>query len=457
MKKLVPLILLAFSPSLFIFFSADDWFHLRISRINSLWEFFNFFSFSRTAQSIAFYRPLPTQVFFFIFQKIFGLNPFPYHLFVLTSFSISLYLIYHLGTRLLNSKHKALTTTLIYGFSVSNFTHLYFLSAFQETVLVAFSLLCILAYIDKRISKSVLFFTLALLSKETAVVIPLVLFVIDWSHRKVNPKKLLPFTLVLIPYLYLRLFIFGLAVGDTYSWNFSLIKAVNTLIWYFLWALGSPEFLIDYIGSAFRPIPRFFTDYPLWWPVILGLLVTSLIILVFLLIKKVSKIDRQFIALCILFPVSLLPVLFLPQHKFALELGLPLIWFSLAVTWILPNNGIGPRLFIVSYLILNLSMNYLSLSRHYSIGRAKISNRVFRYFRENFPKEPTNSYIEFINDSKAYTKEWGSSRQIANSTGGSELFRVLYDDPSYHVYFEDLPTARPNSNKISISTKLFLK
>lgn len=445
-----------FSPSLLTFFSADDWFHLRVSQIGSFRDFLNFFSFVRTPQSIAFYRPLPTQVFFFVFQKLFGLNPIPYHIFVLICFGISLVLIYRLARELLNSNQKALLATAIYGLSVSNFTRLYFLSAFQEIALVLFSVACILAFSKQKYVFSYLFFVLALLSKETAVVLPLILIILDWSRKKINLKKLIPFALILLPYLYLRLFQFGSVAGETYIWNFSPIKAANTLMWYFLWSLGAPELLIDYIGSGLRPIPRFFTDFPLWWPVIL---IPLIVMLIFLLKRSLrfARDDKVWV-FAILFVVSLLPVLFLPTHKFALELGLPLVWMSLLVGYLLPQKGFLLVSFVSIFILYNLSMNYLTYTTHYSVNRGKISERVYRYFKLDYLSPPADSYFEFVNDTADYGTSWGSSKQIANSIGGSELFRVLYQDPNYNVYYEDFPGDRPaNEKKISLSTKMFLQ
>ncbi len=458
MKKVILLSLVVYLPALFVFFSADDWFHLRVSGVNSISQFLNFFSFSRNAQTIAFYRPLSTQTFLFVFQKLFGLNSLPYHLFVLVCFGYSLYLISKLAVFLLNSPKKALLAVLIYGFSVSNFTRLYFLSAFQEIALVLFSVTCILAFIEHKYIFSYLFFILALMSKETAVVIPLILFVLAWSQKKLDLKKLIPFAFILLPYLYFRLFIFGEALGETYGWNFSPIKMVNTFMWYGLWSVGAPELLLDYIGSGLKPIARFFTDFPIWWHLIIWPLLANLAFLFFLFIRKIKSIDRKFVFFMASFVVSLLPVLFLPQHKFAIELGLPLVWFSLAVTWLLPENKKAIILFVIVFLSLNLPMNILTAQTHYSVGRAKVSKKVYDFVIKDYSNKPNNVYFEFINDTKAYTPEWGSSRQISNSIQGSEMFRFIYNDPNYLVYFEDFPGTRPaNEKKVSLSTKMFVQ
>lgn len=453
---LIVLILAVFIPSATVFFSADDWFHLRVSDINTLDEFINFFSFSGGEQSISFYRPLSTQVFFFVFEKLFGLNPIPYHLFVLACFGVLLFLITRLTKKIGLGHKKSLLAVVLYGFSVSNFTRLYFLSAFQEVALVIFSLLCIISYLDEHKARSWIFFILALLSKETAVILPLIIFFISWEQKKIKLDKLLPFLVIFIPYLYLRLFWFGLAVGDTYTWDFSPIKGANTLMWYVLWSIGAPELLVDYIGSGFQPIARFFTDFPRWWYIIFGALGANLLLGAVFIIKCLKKIDRKFTTFIILFLISLLPVIFLPQHKFALELGLPLVWFCLILVTVLPQRGRWLFGFLFVYLSLNLSMNYLTYTRHSAIGRAKIAHSVYRYFATNYPKAPADQYFEFVNDTNDYGAQWGSSKQIANSIGGSELFRVLYGDADYEVFFEDILGIRPAlTQKIPISTKMF--
>lgn len=450
--------ILAFLPSLLNYFSGDDWFHLRISNIQSFGEFLNFFSFNHTAQSAAFYRPLPTQVLFFVFQKFFSLTAWPYYLFALLCFGYSLYLVYRFALSQFKDHHKSLLTTFIYGVSVTNFTRIYFLSAFQEIALVTFSLLCLLSFKRSK-PKSTIFFILALLSKETAIVLPLLLLIFNFKTIKKKLTILIPIIVVSFVYLYLRLGVFGMAVGDSYAINFSPVKALNTLMWYVLWCVGAPELLIDYIGSGLRPIPRLFTDYPYWWQSIFVLLFGTLISLGILLIKKIKKINTQILKFIALFLISLAPVIFLPQHKFALELGLPLVGFSLAIAWLLPTKNTSLKIiFLGFYITLNLSMNYLTYTRTYSVNRSKTAKEIVSYFYVNYPQYPQGKYFEFFNDTDNYGEAWGSSKQISNITSGSELFRVLYKDKNINVYFQDYPGERPKGKeKIAVSTKQFFQ
>lgn len=467
----VPILLYLSSPG--NFFSGDDWFHLRISQIGSLSEFFKFFSFTHTAQSAAFYRPLPTQVFFFVFQKLFGLTAWPYHLFVLLCFAYSLYLVYKFASQISKSaprtSHFALITTLIYGLSVSNFTRLYFLSAFQEIALVIFSLLCLLSFPKSR-PKATIFFVLALMSKETAVVLPLLLILFNFKLVKKSFRSLVPMGAVLLVYLCLRFMIFGGAVGDSYLWNFSPAKAANTLMWYVLWSFGAPELLVDYVGSGLRLVPKFFVDYPIWGKVIIPLLLGTIGTTGLLFFQKLREILSRsrgwipaFVGMTdifkyiLFFLISLLPVLFLPSHKFTLELGLPLVGFSLALASLFPKK-LGTSHFapITLYIFLNLSMNYLTYTRHYSVSRGEISQKVFSFMSKNYSEYPTGKYFEFVNDASDFGAQWGQSKQISQALSGSDFFRVFYATPDVKVYYQDIPEATPTGTPIYLSTRQFL-
>lgn len=442
-------------PALGNFFSGDDWFHLRISQISSVQQFFNFFSFSPNAQTASFYRPLSTQVFFFVFQKFFGLVAWPYYLFGLIIFGYSLYLVKKFSSQYLRSEICDLTS-FIYGISVSNFTRTYFLSAYQELFLVVFSLLTLINF-KKKPLLSLLFFVLALLSKETAIILPLLIILLNFDYIKNNfhhlRSTIYATTILAIVYLYYRFFHFGLATGDSYLWNFSLVKATNTLMWYILWAFGAPELLVDYVGSGLRLIPRFFTDYQFWWPVIIFPLLGVIVSTCLIAIKKLP--DFKYI---LFFIIALLPVLFLPSHKFTLELGLPLIGFSIVLASILPNKFNVLSFWFFAFLIFtNLSMNYLTYTRHYSVSRGKIAKKVYAYFSKEYPQYPIGKEFFFINDANDNGQIWGQSKQIAQAVSNSELFKVIYKNKNLKINYQDLDKHKSDQDTIEISTILFLK
>ncbi len=484
---------LLYLPALSNFFSGDDWFHLRLIQIDSFQQFFNYFSFSQNQETASFYRPFSTQVFFFLFQKLFGLTAWPYYLFGLILFAYILYLIKKLSEVYLSSTTYHLRSTIyhlpsiIYGLSVSNFTRVYFLSAYQELFLVTFSLLTLINYKVKP-KLSLLFFILALMSKETAIVLPALILLLNYKYIKNNFQSLrftiYSATILSVVYLNYRLLHFGLATGDSYLWNFSPTKMVNTLGWYTAWSFGAPELLVDYVGSGLRLIPRFFIDYPYWWPIIvfplLILLIGTLVAFLFNLYRHREETKSlwrspargllQYFVIrndsvgkfALFFFISLLPVLFLPQHKFALELGLPLVGFSLALAMLLAVSSkfkILSFCFFVLFIFYNLSMNYLTYTRHYSVSRSHISKKIYEYFSQNYPTPPEYQYFEFINDAQDNGNIWGQSKQISQSLSGSEFFRVFYHQHAYKVYYHDTAGERPSPLgflPIEISTKKFL-
>ncbi len=460
-KFILALVFLVFLPSLFIFFSGDDWSHLKLSQISSPTEFLNFFSFSNNAQTASFYRPLSTQVFFYIFQTIFGLNSFFYHLFVMAGFFYSLYLLHSLCLILFKNKLVANVSLIIYAVSATNFTRLYFLSAFQEILMVIFVLSSLIQFIkNKTVGKSVIFFILALMSKETAIVLPAILLAYSvLFKKKINIKRHIWFWIISAIYLCFRFFIFKLPVGDSYIFSFAPKSILNTLFWYVTWSFGTPELLVDYISSGLKPIPRLFTDYLAWSYIMLTGTVTLFSYAGYIFAKTLRSINKNHLFSSLLFLLSISPLLILPWHKFTLELGLPMVGFSMFISLLLVAHKKDLKIFLSLFIIFNLLTNYLTYTRHYSVGRSKISSQISEFLKNNYPIHPNDSYFEFINDTQDYGTDWGSSKQISHTISSSDMFRVFYNNHTIQVFFEDeIEAERPTDKKpIKISTKQFFK
>jgi len=307
---------------------------------------------------------------------------------------------------------------------------------------------------EKSKVRSTILFVLALMSKETAIVIPALLFILYFKQIKKKPFVLLPIIIISATYLYLRFKVFGLVAGDSYGWDFSPFKAANTLMWYILWSFGAPELLVDYVGSGLRILPRFFTDYPVWSYIILSLLGVTLTTFAITFISKIKN-NRKIIliGMCI-FLITIFPVIFLPAHKFTLELGLPLVGFSVALAALIHKNIFG-KIFLFFFIVFNLLMWPLTYSRSYAVNRGPICKKIITILKEKYPTPPAG-YFEFINDTADYGASWGSSKQIFNSCGGSEIFRVFYRDKGFNAFFQDFSGERPlNKTKIEISTRQF--
>lgn len=453
--------LLIFSPSLGNFFWGDDWFLIETSKVDSLKEFIDFFSFAQTSRSVPFYRPISTNLFFYTFQTLFGLNIVFYRLFSLMLFGVSLYLIYKFSEIIFQNKIKQNLTLFIYGISAIHFNTIYYLSAIADTFMVIFVSCSILFFFKaptfKNLILSLFFFILALGSKQTAVMTPFMIFVIVWFKRQRNYFKIIWFFPPLVLYLFLHLMNPSLAVENSYIFDFSPIKILNTLFWYIAWSFGAPELLVDYISNGFKILPRFYNDFHIWSWIILGeagILFASFCSLLF----TTKRIHRVTILGAIIFIISLLPVIFFPWHKFAYYLTLPLVGFSIALAEVVDfNKKFISFIFIAAFMILNISSVILNYQTNYSVSRGKISERVFKYFQTNYPLPPKNAYFEFINDTPLVNQFWGSSKQIDQAISQSNLFKVIYNNHDYLVFYEDIPREKPIGEKrIPISTAKFL-
>lgn len=455
--------LIIFSPALGNFFWGDDWYHLQVSRISNFQEFFNFFSFQFTPQSTPFYRPISTQLFFFSFNYLFGLNAFPYYFFLLIIFAVSLWLLFIFILLIINDKKIALLATFIYGISATNFPRLYYLSNLQEILMTVFILASLIFYLKntlKNIILSLLFFLFALGCKETAIVLPLILFIFNYLNKKFSFVRLWPYIFIAFLYIVVRLIFWNTYGKDNYSFDLSPFKAINTLGWYILWSFGVPEFLVDYIGSGFKILSRFYSDFQATSYILLTLISFVILSFVSIVIVNIKKINRIFIFFLSFFIIGLLPIIFLPWHKFAYEITLPMIGFAGALAFILVNKKshiLLSIIFLIFFCSLNLFTIFLDYQRHQSVTRSVISYKVYKYFKETYPIPPQNSFFEFINDTPVVNQYWGSSKQIDQAVSQSNLFKVLYKNHDYLVFYEDIPTQKPIGKKqISVSTAQFL-
>lgn len=446
--------ILLYLPALNNFFSADDWFHLRISRITSFAELVNFFSFVPNSQTASFYRPLSTQLFFFTFYTLFGLTARAYYLFGLVLLSAILYQINTTARLLRLSDFVRTLTVLLYGVSATNFTRLYFLSAYQELFMVFFSLMCINSYLENKKYRATIFFVLALLSKETAVVLPLILLAVDWYKRKIHIKKYIPYLIILLSYLYLRLHIFGVATGDTYIWNFSIKTMFNTLMWYTLWSLGAPELLVDYIGSGLVPITRFYSDYPFFAYYILSVTLFLVGTSIYMFSKSLHQRLRRLALFSTIFVLPLLPVIFLPYHKFTLELGLPLVGFSLLIATLSSQKNKLALTHISVFILFNITMNFLTYTRHYTVSRSTLARNIYEYVIKNNTTYPINKPLRFIDPDLTGPYE-DYSNQISLATSRSDMFQVIYNDPDIVVYFDKMTTLADEMVTTDIYSKDF--
>ena len=430
-----------FSPSLFTFYTHDDFFLIKISNIDTITEFINFFNLKRGPEGLGVYRPLTTQVFYFLGHALFDKSAMGLHIISFLAFFLTIILVYKLVCRLTNNKDIAAISAFLYAVSSTHFGHLYYLATFQELGLAVFYFMSSIFFIDYLKSRnrkyyflSFISFLLALVSKETALVIPfthlLIFFFLKFkkeSNSKLRNVILLlaPYFLIIITYFYFRIFHYGFAKGESYIWDFSS-RAINTLLWYGLWSLNLPEMLVDFVGPGFKLNPKLFR----FWAgdiVPIFTLFTSISIffvyLVLRIIKKLKNSTSVFAFSFFWFLFTLVPVIFLPLHKFTFYLTVPLFAVVLLISTLLYKAKIKKfLLFLFLSIWLSLSILTLKLTHktHWITQGAKVALSVHEYFK-NTDFLDKEKKVVFYDTEKDSELPWSPT----------DLLKVVLSDNNY--------------------------
>ena len=439
--------LIIFFPSLFTFYTHDDFFLLKISKANSLAEFFNFFNFTQGPEGLGVYRPLTTQVFYFLSNSVFNLNPMALHIISFVTFFLVTYLVYKLVKMLIKNDSAALFAAFLYATSATHYGHLYYLATYQELGMAVFCLLSVVFFIkfarDGDIGNyyySLIAYVLALLSKETAIVTSGIL-VLVYGFLRLREKKvisikkcilaLLGFVGILLIYSYFHFFLYGLAQGESYIWDFSP-RVINTLAWYGFWSLNLPEMLVDFVGPGLRFNPNLFKFWskeikPIF--LLFGVIITSISYLV-LKIRNISKkIDFQIIIFSLLwFVLTLIPVLFLPLHKFTYYLTLPLIGVVLVIAHLIEKankTNVFKLVFASVWILLSLLTLKLTKETHWISQGAEVAKNAHTYFNEQEVGENI-LFVEFYDTAEDEELPWSPSELVKVVLSQDNFFQVFF-------------------------------
>ncbi|MBU0572829.1 glycosyltransferase family 39 protein [Patescibacteria group bacterium] len=436
-------------PSLFTFYTHDDFFLLKISKANSLAEFYNFFNFTQGPEGLGVYRPLTTQAFYFLSNSVFNLNPFALHVISFITFFLVIYLVYKLVNMITKNDSIALFAAFLYATSATHYGHLYYLATYQELGLAVFCLLAVMLFIKfarkgdlKYYFLSVITYILALLSKETAIVIPGILILV-YGYLKLRKDRVIPvrkfilalsgFVIILLIYLYFHFFLYGLAQGESYIWDFSP-RFVNTLFWYGLWSFNLPEMLVDFMGPGLKFNPNLFR----FWskeiiPIFLffGGIMTSILYLALKVRKKLKKKDFQIIIFSLIwFVLTLLPVLFLPLHKFTYYLTLPLIGVMLAISYLVEKanvTDIFKLVFVSVWVILSIYTLHHTKETHWISQGAEVAKNAHTYFNE-YEAGEKKMFVDFYDTNEDEELPWSPSELVKVVLSQNNFFQVFFED-----------------------------
>jgi hypothetical protein len=198
-------------------------------------------------------RPLSEGWTWRALHAVFGLSPLPYHLFGLLLHLSNTALVYFIGLRMIGSRAAAAGAALLFGTSSIAFTPTHWISSIVELMVATFSLASFWIWLEARERGSLGRLALAaalglaaLLSKESAILFPLVLVV---AHFRLGPRApartLAPQALVTLAYaaaLLATLRLVHYITSETYSMTGSPRFIAQNLATYLSWliALGNP-------------------------------------------------------------------------------------------------------------------------------------------------------------------------------------------------------------------------
>lgn len=433
---------LIYSRSFSNFFFQDDYFNLQIGRANGWWEPFNLFK--QAGDDFYFYRPLTTQLFWKAAEKLFGFEPFGYHVINFLVFLVNIVLVYIFFNILERRSSKfAFVATLFYAISGSHFYRLFFLSQFQEQLLTFMTLLTIILFLHGR-WMYLITFVLSLMCKETAIMIPIFLLTICLYFRLNINKKLCASFLIAGLYFYLRLKYFGFATGEDYKFIFQIWTTLNNLSWYFLWSLGLPEHYssLNIFDEKTLINLKLFFGFGEWG---MRILISTFFFVLFILIGIVQNIKeyKRITLGVIIFLLFIFPVAFFPFHKFAYSLTLPLIGVSYILGVIFYRF---PRKQLMAIVFTFYALNFFSLqynlSEHWSTGKSHSARKIFKYLKMRFPNGVEKwRNVYFVNNNYLVCNLEKSqieySKEAAYGIGGVDGIRLFYNDPKIQTYFVD--------------------
>lgn len=451
LKRHIPLILVCLFVIFFytfvirLYFAQDDFFHLRISQTDgNLREFLGLFSFHSFAErgGIYFYRPIFREGFFNLFYANFGLNPFPFRLFQLAIHLANTVLVYKLVKLLMDKKKISLFASLFFGLSAANVGVLSYLAGgIQATGMTMFLLLAMIYFLSQRRGLAFIFFILGLASHELAVAYPVVLAgMMLVKHKPV--RQLWPYVLAVGVFLYLQVTIIGLPTSESqYGFSFSPARILNSYLWYFVWSLGIPEMLLDFVGPGLRLNPNLMNFWGSYFKIIFPLF--GLLILMLLAGLKPYVKNRIFWFFLFLFTVGITPVVFLPLHRSTYYLAFSLVGIagvtSMAFDHLYQKRKVLGYLIVGAFIGLNLITIRLSQKTFWAITRSKIAQELIIELKNTYPSLPKGATVYFLNDPEypVINKDWGgSAKQAKVALSGSDALALLYKDEDIKVVYE---------------------
>lgn len=226
-------------------------------------RFFTSHVWSQYSRIGNYYRPL-FQLWLLLGYSVFGLNPFGWHLLTLLMHIAVTAMVYLLARRVTGDRLTAAVATVIFGLHPTHIETVAWISGVTDSLLGVFFIGSVLAYIRAReaasrrvmwTALSVAWFALAILAKETGIVLPAILYAYDRliapvhgarEPRAARFRRYWPYLVIVAAYVPARQFALrGIGHSEPKPW-LDVLLTLPTFLWFYvrdlIWPVGLSVF-----------------------------------------------------------------------------------------------------------------------------------------------------------------------------------------------------------------------
>ena len=364
---LILLPLIFFFSSLFVYFAQDDFFLLHISQVTNLNDLITLFI---PHPEVVWYRPLSSQIFFFISQSLFGLRPFLYHLMVMATHLITTVIFFNLLLRLTKNRQLSFITAGFYSINQIHTVSISWLATYSFIL----GPLCLTAYIyylyTKQYLKADVSFLAGVLTTELFIVFtPLALFYDLLYRQPFDWWRYTKFMLISLVVIILRLVLFPTQLSSS-LYTFSETSFLQMIKFYMLRLAGMP-LLFDTLTPLLKLLI-----------VIEVMVITGLLLIgVYSCIRNHIFLPRWIHLFLLTGGAGSIPFLLLPEHVAPYYVSFTLIGVAPIIIWfilqVVPFVNSKQWLVICSlFLIGNIVGVYWTYQTHWIFRRAALAHNL---------------------------------------------------------------------------------
>ncbi|MFQ5454828.1 MAG: tetratricopeptide repeat protein [Nitrospirota bacterium] len=189
-----------------------------------------------------YYRPVKS-ILYTLTYHLFGLKAWGFHLVNIVLNALVSVLVFLISLRFMGRISYSLICSILFAIHPVHTEAVDWISSMGEVTFTLFYLIAFYIYTNKdhsllRLNISASMFFLSLLSKETAITLPVVLILYDYIFKKIEVRRYIPYLTVVVIYILLRIYALGGFIPQTTRADINnyqlLLNASSLLIRYLL-------------------------------------------------------------------------------------------------------------------------------------------------------------------------------------------------------------------------------